>query len=301
MGAGAGQPQAWLGCRRAAHTHAGRVLLGLPQFGPNTHGLDRTTTSSDRTQGASDGTPLSSIQTPALGAAHAGLMREGAITAATPLQKPVAGWQQGPRGPGSTWVQGQASPRPGSAAGGRHSHMHAGCCWGCPSSDQTGAGSDRTTTSSDRTQGASDGTPLSSIQTPALGAAHDGLKLLAPIAGRPCLWPCPHAARLAPQPQALPQPCPCHLLLHACRAAAMLVYNSRVLLRGAEEGGGNHSSHPLAEASGRLAAGAKGAWQHMGAGAGQPQAWLSCRRAAQPHACRVLLGLPQFGPNRCRF
>ena len=133
-----------------------------------------------------------------------GLKREGAITAAIPLQKPVASWQHGARGHGNTWVQGQASPRPGSVAGGRHSHLHAGCCWGRPSLDQTGAGSDRTTTSSDRTGGASDGTPPSSIQTPALGAAHAGLKLLAPIAGRPCLWTCPHAARLAPQPQALP-------------------------------------------------------------------------------------------------
>ena len=73
-----------------------------------------------------------------------GLKRQGAIAAAIPLQKPVASWLQGARGPGSTWVQGQASPRPGSAAGGRHSHMHAGCCWGCPSLDQTTAPLDHT-------------------------------------------------------------------------------------------------------------------------------------------------------------
>ena len=135
MGARAGQPQAWLGCRRAAQPHACRLLLGLPQFGPN----------------------------------H--------------------------------------------------------CPFG-PNQRRSG----QTAASSDRTAGALDGTQASSIQTTAMGAAHAGLKLLAAIAGRPWLWLCPHAARQAPQPQALPQPCPCHLLLHACRAAAMLVYSSRVLL-----------------------------------------------------------------------
>ena len=139
-------------------------------------------------------------------------------------------------------MQGQASPRPGSAAGGRHTHMQAGCCWGCPSLGRTRMV--WTEPPPVRTEQGRFGWNL--------GQFH---------------------------PNSTPGDSTCW----------------------ADEGGGNHSSHPLAKVSGKLAAGAKGAWQHVVAGAGQPQAWLGCRRAAHPHACRLLLGMPQFGPNRPTF